>query len=255
MLSVGRRCAVRSANEHPTCIDSRAVYLFAGAHAGAVRPEGLMSPRLATPHPESPAKAAYLSFKLSGFLPHPSSTSNPAAVPTTSSPARSSLTAVQQSSSSADPRSGSPWRAGLWTPWAPQGLGFGQNPGASSQMAAQALAAGASKYPAYVEVTLASVARPLGAVVVSDPAAGIRPALPAGYGSGFEIGRMPVSLLYMPRAMRGSTRGSAGGAYNTRGSAGGLSSADDAAENMVDEALLLLESRLHRPHTHACQVC
>lgn len=122
-------------------------------------------------------------------------------------------------------------------------------------MAAQALAAGASKYPAYVEVTLASVARPLGAVVVSDPAAGIRPALPAGYGSGFEIGRMPVSLLYMPRAMRGSTRGSAGGAYNTRGSAGGLSCADDAAKNMVDEALLLLESRLHRPHTHACQVC
>jgi hypothetical protein len=32
------------------------------------------------------------------------------------------------------------------------------------------------------------VPRPQSAVVVTDPAAGIRPALPTGYGSGFEIG-------------------------------------------------------------------
>lgn len=66
-------------------------------------------------------------------------------------------------------------------------------------------------------------------------------------------GRMPVSLLYMPRAMRG-TRGSAGGLYGTAGSTGRQLRVDDAFGGFADEALLLLESRLHRPHTHACQV-
>jgi hypothetical protein len=36
------------------------------------------------------------------------------------------------------------------------------------------------------------VPRPHSVVVVTDPAAGVRPALPAGYGSGFEIG-MPLT--------------------------------------------------------------
>jgi len=64
-------------------------------------------------------------------------------------------------------------------------------------------------------------------------------------------GRMPVSLLYMPRAMR-AVRGSAGGARLSGGSLSG----DDAfgPGSMADEATLLLESRLHRPHTHTCQV-
>jgi hypothetical protein len=42
--------------------------------------------------------------------------------------------------------------------------------------------------------------------------------------------------------------------YGTMGSGGRQLSLDDAAGVCVDEALLLLESRLHRPHTHACQV-
>lgn len=60
---------------------------------------------------------------------------------------------------------------------------------------------GAVKYPSYVDVTLACIPRPSNAVVVTDLTAGIRPALPAGYGSGFEIGKhfcvdnLPSSLL------------------------------------------------------------
>ena len=63
-------------------------------------------------------------------------------------------------------------------------------PGFQDWLPSQGFAAtGVSKYPGYVEVTLAAVPRPQGAMVVTDPAAGIRPALPAGYGSGFEIGK------------------------------------------------------------------
>jgi hypothetical protein len=66
---------------------------------------------------------------------------------------------------------------------------------------------------------------------------------------------MPFSLLYMPKAVRG-TIGSAGGLYSTAGGAGGgRLSAEDAGGPVADAALLLLESRLHRPHTHPCQVC
>jgi hypothetical protein len=65
-------------------------------------------------------------------------------------------------------------------------------------------------------------------------------------------GRMPVSLLYMPRAVHGG-KGNVG-MYSTMGSGGRQFSLDDAFGGYVDEALLLLESRLHRPPTHACQV-
>lgn len=37
--------------------------------------------------------------------------------------------------------------------------------------------------------------RPPVELVVSDPARGIRPYLPAGFGSGFERGRMPYAAL------------------------------------------------------------
>lgn len=261
------------------------------------------------PHPVSPAKAAYLSFKLSGFLAHNSTStafSTAAGVSSSSSPLRNgsipqpaSLQAIGTSSQMAG--SSSPWRVGLWTPWSSEGS---VSPGLPNQGLA-----GVRKYPAYVEVTLAAVPRPQSAVVVTDPAAGIRPALPTGYGSGFEIGmlvpwqcslqicsrgigaplpacigtryagnetpehvpshavlllrhhrplfavaagRMPVSLLYMPRAMHG-TKGKAG-MYSTMGSGARQLSVDDAFGGYVDEALLLLESRLHRPHTHTCQV-
>jgi hypothetical protein len=165
-----------------------------------------MSPRVAAPHPVSPAKGAYLSFKLSGFLTAPHSTAAAAAVQTTprapGSPVRgsvkglgslqvgrvqSSTAAVGLAGSSGNNGGGSSaWSLGLWTPWGPDGLDM---PGVQGWLPSQGLAAaGISKYPGYVEVTLAAVPRPQGAVVVTDPAAGIRPALPAGYGSGFEIG-------------------------------------------------------------------
>ena len=45
------------------------------------------------------------------------------------------------------------------------------------------------KYAACLSVTLSSRVRPVPQVTVSDPVHGIRPELPAGYGSGFEIGK------------------------------------------------------------------
>lgn len=56
----------------------------------------------------------------------------------------------------------------------------------------------------------------------------------------------------MPSALRGG-RGGGGGAGGSAGCPGlGLDDAFGGAA--ADESLLLLESRLHRPHTHACQV-
>ena len=43
--------------------------------------------------------------------------------------------------------------------------------------------------------------------------------------------------------------------YGTGGASSGVGIADGFGPGCVtDEALLLLESRLHRPHTHHCQV-
>lgn len=173
------------------------------SHAGALRPEGLLLPRLAVPHPVSPAKAAYLSFKLSGFLSPGSNSPSTAfaatdtsSTSTSSSPLRIGSSALQPpqlqsagaGSSAVAGSSSSPWRVGLWSPWGSEGADC-LSPGVQGRVQNQGLAVGVSKYPAYVEVTLAAVPRPQGAVVVTDPAAGIRPALPTGYGSGFEIGK------------------------------------------------------------------
>jgi len=62
--------------------------------------------------------------------------------------------------------------------------------GGASPFAAALLAsrAEACKYPSALEVSLSAAPRPDAAVVVTDPVNGVRPVLPAGYGSGFEIG-------------------------------------------------------------------
>ena len=44
------------------------------------------------------------------------------------------------------------------------------------------------KYPSSLTVTVEAVQRPAPEIVISRPAEGIRPRLPAGYGSGFETG-------------------------------------------------------------------
>lgn len=82
-------------------------------------------------------------------------------------------------------------------------------------------------------------------LVVTDPAAGVRPDVPAGYGTGFEHGRIPFCLLHKPRAL-----GAAGG-RSFRSSQNG---AAESGGVLMDKQLILLESRLHRPHTQLCQV-
>jgi hypothetical protein len=125
------------------------------------RHEGCLSlGRAASPHPESAAKAAYLSFRHSGFYDESSPLAHMLAQP----PAAGG--------GFPGSRSSSPWPA---------------LPGGFGRSAAEA-AAHVQKYPSYLEVTLAAVPRPPAAVVVTDPAAGMRPVLPAGFGSGYEIG-------------------------------------------------------------------
>lgn len=184
----------------------------AGLLAGALKPEGLLSPRLALPHhhPVSPAKAAYLSFKLSGFLTSAANSSGTSTAPgpaahasassTSSSPVRIASSSLQPApllpAAAVSSSSSNSWSLGLWNPWGAAVEGSGAAvPASVGRLTSHgwAAAASASKYPAFVEVTLAAVARPQGAVLVTDPAAGIRPALPTGYGSGFEIGESTVS--------------------------------------------------------------
>jgi hypothetical protein len=75
----------------------------------------------------------------------------------------------------------------LQQPQAPSGNG--SSSGSSSSSGARPLK-GWEKYPGFLEVTLAAKPRPAPEVllVVTDPAAGVRPDVPAGYGSGFEHG-------------------------------------------------------------------
>ncbi|KAG2484321.1 hypothetical protein HYH03_016863 [Edaphochlamys debaryana] len=49
------------------------------------------------------------------------------------------------------------------------------------------------KYPSALTVVLQAVPRPEPEVVITEPEKGIRPFLPAGYGSGFETSRIPLS--------------------------------------------------------------
>lgn len=51
------------------------------------------------------------------------------------------------------------------------------------------------KYPSWLHVTYGVKPRPGAAVVVTNPATGARPLLPAGYGSGFEIGTLCVCVV------------------------------------------------------------
>lgn len=99
-----------------------------------------------------------------------------------------------------------------------------------------------------LQVVLAAKPRPVPEmmVVITDPAAGIRPDVPAGYGTGFEHGRIPFCLLHKPRAL-----GAAGGRSFKNSQAG----AAESGSVLMDQQLMLLESKLHRPHTQPCQVC
>ncbi|KAI8466790.1 MAG: hypothetical protein J3K34DRAFT_460714 [Monoraphidium minutum] len=89
--------------------------------------------------------------------------------------------------------------------------------GGGAPLAAAVLAGkgAADKYPCVLEVTLSARPRPAAAVVVTDPAGGVRPVLPAGGGGGFEIGGAAPPLYgALPaaqRAGRARARGTAGG--------------------------------------------
>jgi hypothetical protein len=81
---------------------------------------------------------------------------------------------------------------------APEAVANSDDAGAAAQLAA-APRGRPDKYPAALEVALLGGLRPQAAVVVTDPRAGVRPLLPAGYGSGFEIGVCGGGFLVLQR--------------------------------------------------------
>ncbi|KAF8056726.1 tbccd1 [Scenedesmus sp. PABB004] len=111
---------------------------------------------------------------------------------------------------------------------------------------------GRARYPGFLQVVLCSRLRPApeGLLVATDPAAGLRPELPAGFGSGFERGCIPWDLLRGAR-----TPGGGGGAAGAGASAGGAAAAAGAGcASVLAMQQLALESQLHRPSTHPCQL-
>ncbi|MEW5304430.1 MAG: hypothetical protein WDW36_007041 [Sanguina aurantia] len=87
-----------------------------------------------------------------------------------------------------------------------------------------------ARYPSALAVHLEAVPRPDARVVVTQPSQGIRPILPAGYGSGFETSAAPLEA-WLARAGPG---GLAGGVGGDRGGEGGPS---------AEEALRALHQR------------
>eukprot|EP00878_Enallax_costatus_P011110 GHUV01011603.1.p1 GENE.GHUV01011603.1~~GHUV01011603.1.p1 ORF type:complete len:1328 (+),score=466.80 GHUV01011603.1:589-3984(+) len=181
-------------------------------------------------HLMNAAKAAYLSWKMSGFA-------GAAGSSTPNSP-RSPLKAVlggfwpsRDGSASLSTASAT---GGQQQPLGP--------PAAHGRQVPEA-----EKYPGILQVVVTAKPRPAPEqmIVITDPVAGVRPDVPAGYGSGFEHGRIPFGLLHKPRAL-----GAAGG----RSFRGSNTGAADAGGVLLDQQLLFLESRLHRPHTQPCQV-
>jgi hypothetical protein len=83
------------------------------------------------------------------------------------------------------------WRATLGAGGAGAAAARGREPPAAAQQQpapGSPPRPGPGKLRAALEVSLMAPARPEGVVVVTDAAAGLRPALPAGYGGGYEIG-------------------------------------------------------------------
>jgi hypothetical protein len=161
----------------------------------AVGEPGMLSKGLAGPHPATPAKAAFMSWRSygldsssSGYSNSSSSSVSPGAPVTPGSPLKTALggfwsrsgTAACMSSADAAAQFGT-----LQRPQSPSGSGSGGRP-----------LKGWEKYPGFLELTLAAKPRPAPEVllVVTDPAAGVRPDVPAGYGSGFEHGKYTCGI-------------------------------------------------------------
>ena len=117
-----------------------------------------------------------------------------------------------------------------------------QSPLAAALAAARAAR---SRYPSMLVLSLAATPRPSPSIVVTDPAAGVRPLLPAGYGSGFEVGREHLQLSTQQRS--GLER------LLDAGSAG-TSSLLWPSGVQTSPAAVELERALHRPFTAPCEV-
>jgi hypothetical protein len=122
------------------------------------------------PFPDTPAKAAFLSWRATLGMPAGFAAAGPAAAGAL--PVVGAVQAVPEGRSAAGARPA------------------------------------AAKLPAVLELSLSAAPRPEGLVVVTDAALGVRPALPAGYGSGYEVGERAGGSggRVAPRMGRGTDR-------------------------------------------------
>uniref|UniRef100_A0A383VQN2 Uncharacterized protein n=1 Tax=Tetradesmus obliquus TaxID=3088 RepID=A0A383VQN2_TETOB len=222
----------------------------------AVGEPGMLSKGPAGPHPATPAKAAFLSWRGYGLDSSSSSSGSPGAPVTPGSPLRTALGSFWSTracgpaaAAAADAAAGLPAQQ-QQQQQQQQLFGSLQQPQLpSSGSSSGRPLKGWEKYPGFLEVTLATKPRPSPEVllVVTNPAAGVRPDVPAGYGSGFEHGRIPWALLHNPKAAAAT----AAAAASAQGAAAG---GDVCGAALLDRQLLLLENQLHRPLAHPCKV-
>lgn len=142
----------------------------------------MLSKGLAGPHPATPAKAAFLSWRSYGLDCSSSGSERPFSPVTPGSPLRTALGNFwNRSASAAGNADGVQCTSSLQRP---------QSPSTNGSSSSSRPLKGWEKYPGFLEVMLAAKPRPSPEVllVVTDPAAGVRPEVPAGYGSGFEHG-------------------------------------------------------------------
>ena len=96
------------------------------------------------------------------------------------------------------------------------------------------------KYPACLHVHLEAIPRPEPGVTVTNPAANIRPYLPAGFGSGFETGRQPLDMFL------GGVGAGPGGTHAGASGLMGIAKLPSMEE--------VSRSKYYRPITEGCQV-
>lgn len=170
--------------------------------AAALGDVSLLSKGPTGPHPATAGKAAFLSWRGYG-LDSSACSSSGGSSGSPGRPVRAGLGSFWSKGAAADGGGGAsggldagstanPADAAALRPSSPLLMHWGGVRQQQQQQSPGKALKGGEKYPGFLEVTVAAKPRPAPEVlmVVTDPAAGVRPDVPAGYGSGFEHGEL-----------------------------------------------------------------